>query len=127
MERFLVHRTIFDRVQCSILSASVGLQAAFDQIHDGRLATADRSHHQHDTFAYFQALRSGVKVLDDLLQGLFDAEDFLAEEVVAWFTGARWLDTRIHNHMINPLMGKASYFWLFGCNLKVLRKSSLPL
>jgi hypothetical protein len=121
-----MHGTILDGVERSSISAAVRFQSAFDQINDGRLTAANGTHKQEYTFAYFQALSSGVEILDDLLQGLFDTEDFLGEEVVARFTGTSCFQAGIHNHTINAIMCKAAYFWLFGCNLKVLGKGPFP-
>ena len=122
-----MHGAIFNSIERTGFRACVCFQSALDQVNDSRLTTADRSHEQHDAFTYFQTLCSRVEIFNDLLQGLFDTEDFLAEEIIARFASSRSLDARIHNHMINVLMSKADYFRLFGGNLKVLSKSSFPL
>ncbi len=68
-----------------------------------------------------------MKILYNLLQGLLDTEDFLAEEIIARFTCPGCFHAGIHNHMINALMSKANCFRLFGYNLEVLGKGSFPL
>src|SRR5579859_2135376 len=65
-------------------------------------------------------------VVHDLLQGFLDAEDLLTEEFVVRLSGAIHLDTGIHNHMINALVGQASNMRLLRRNLKVLGERSLP-
>ncbi len=68
-----------------------------------------------------------MEILDDLLQGFLDAEDFLTEEVVVWLSAAGVFDTRVHNHMINAFVRESPDFCFLSSDLKVLGKRPFPL
>jgi hypothetical protein len=51
-----------------------------------------------------------MEVIANLLQQFLNAQDFLAEEIVALLTGAYDLNTCIHDHMINVLIRQSAYF-----------------
>src|SRR6185295_3972209 len=82
MQRFLVHRTVFDRVNCARLVRGPIFEPALEHVDDGRLAPADRSHQQQNAFPHFETLCSRFEILDDSGDWFFDAEKLRGEEVV---------------------------------------------
>src|ERR1043166_6396192 len=82
VQRLLVHRTIFDGVNCALVDSGPIFQPALEHIDDGRLTTADRSHQQEDALAYLEALSSRFEILDNSGYWFFDAKEFGGKEFV---------------------------------------------
>src|SRR5215471_17758421 len=122
-----MHRTIPDGVYSAYRSSAICFQPAFDQVHNSRFTTTDRAHKQQDAFTDFQTLGGGVEILNNLLKRFLNTKDLIAEKVKQRFARSACCNACIHNHVINALMGKTGYFWLFRSNLKVLGESTLPL
>ena len=76
MQRLLVHRASFDRVDGSDL-----LESALHSLDQRALARADRAHQVEDLAALFALERRRMEVADDLRDGAFDAEELLREEI----------------------------------------------
>src|SRR2546421_3268618 len=110
MERFLMHRAALDRVDGPLWPTRIGFQTALEQVDNGGLTTTNWTHQQQNTLTYFEALCRRMEVVNDLLERLLDAENFLTEKFIAWFASAGRLDTSIHNHLINALVGELRYF-----------------
>ncbi len=77
MQRFLVHRAVFDGVNRAALIRGPSFKPALEHVDDRRLASADRSHEQQDAFPHFQTLRGRFEILDDPGYGFFDAEELV--------------------------------------------------
>src|SRR5689334_15464827 len=82
MQRLLMHRTVFNGVNCAGLVPGPIFQPALEHVDDGRLTTADWSHQQQDALAYFETLSRGLEVLDNSGDWFFDAEELAGKEVV---------------------------------------------
>ena len=76
MQRLLVHRASFDRVDESDL-----LEPALDSLDQRTLARAYRAHQVEDLPALFALERRRMEVADDLRDGALDAEKFFREEI----------------------------------------------
>ena len=76
MQRLLVHRASFDRVDESDL-----LESALDALDQRALAGTDRAHQVEHLAALFALERSRMEVADDLRDGALDAEEFFGEKV----------------------------------------------
>ena len=77
MQRLLEHRAAFDGVD-----RIAGFETAMQLFDQRAFAGADRAHQIEHLPAFFALERRGVKVADDLRDGLFDAEEFVGEEIV---------------------------------------------
>src|SRR5262249_8686266 len=82
VQRLLVHRTVFDGVNCARLDSGPIFQSALEHVDDRRLTAADWSHQQEDTLAYFQTLGSRFEVFDNSGNWFFDAKEFAGKEFV---------------------------------------------
>ena len=82
VQRLFVHRAVFDCINCAAFSLGPIFKPAFEHVDDGRFTTADRSHQQQDSFAYFETLCRGFEVFDNSRDWFFDAEEFGRKEVV---------------------------------------------
>src|SRR5208337_2429528 len=76
MQRLLVHRASFDRVDESDL-----LESALDSLDQRTLARTYRAHQVQDLPALFALERRGMEVADDLRDRALDPEEFLGEEI----------------------------------------------
>jgi len=89
-------------------------------------AAADRAHQQQNALAHLEPLGCRAKVLDQLLQGLFNAENVVLEEAeylaaVLICTGAL-----THDHVMDSSVGQARDLGLGLHELEVLQESPFP-
>ena len=105
MKRLLVHRAVFDGVNCARLIPGPIFKPALEHVDDCRLASAYRTHQQQDALAHFEALRGRFEILDNPGYGFFDAEEFVGKEVVGenlvLSAFVQPLDARGMNHVVN--------------------------
>ncbi len=76
MQRLLVHRASFDRVDESDL-----LEPALNPLDQRTLARTHRAHQVQNLAALFALERRGMEIADDLRDGALDPEKFLGEEI----------------------------------------------
>src|SRR5260370_22522086 len=76
MQRLLVHRASFDRVDHPDL-----LESALDPLDQRAFAGADRTHQVEDLAALFALERSGMEVTDNLRDAALDAEEFFGGKI----------------------------------------------
>src|SRR5688572_16565085 len=62
MERLLVHRAVFNRVDRPGIDACPLLKSALQHRHNRRLAAPDRAHQEKDTLAHFKTLRGTLEI-----------------------------------------------------------------
>src|ERR1700722_5784925 len=76
MQRLLVHRASFDRVDDPDL-----LEAALDSLDQRTLARTYRSHQVEDLAALFALERRRMEIADDLRDGALNSKELLGEEI----------------------------------------------
>src|SRR5215208_4330857 len=113
MKRFLMHRAVFDGVNCAALSPGPIFQPALKHADDSRLATTYRSHQQQDSFAHFETLCGRFEILDYPCYGFFNAKEFVGKEVVrenlVLSAFVQSFDTGGMNHVVDASVRKLGY------------------
>ncbi len=135
MQRLLVHRASFDRVDHPDL-----LESALDPLDQRALAGADRTHQVEDLAALFALERSGMEVTDNLRDGALDAEEFFGEKIkdlerlilVEPF-GARivgimqWMQAQRNDQIVNARMSEFGHDRVGLHQLEILEQRAAPL
>src|SRR5215204_2301963 len=82
MKWFLMHRAVFDGINCAAFGCGPILKSALEHADDRGLTAANRTHKQQDAFADLETLCSRFEVLDNFGYWLFDTKELAGEEVV---------------------------------------------
>ena len=115
MQGRLVHRTALDRVQGACVGAAVLLKPALEQDHQRGLASRGRPEEQEQPATDFGAGAGRFEVVDETLEGLVDAEQFVLEELAAETTFVVHVALRA-NHVPDVLVAAAANAFRIGRN-----------
>jgi hypothetical protein len=127
VEGFFVHWAVFDPVQRASGRPGVSFEAIAQHDGDRRFAAPDRSHKEQYALSWFEARGSSAEVFHDLGDRLLKSKKLLAEECVARLPVRAFLNTILHDHVVDSGVSELSYMRILDCDIEILLKRTGPV